>query len=74
MALWQKSSLFSKATFMPQIPHAVGMKHGVGYAGGSGHKAENYRIKDGDLSFLRGIIGNDIDFYYPKNTHPIWKH
>lgn len=45
-------------------PIALGIKHGEGICGGSGHKSTyNYEYKDKDGVFLKSITKQDYEFY-----------
>lgn len=43
-------------TITPTIPISMGIKHGIGLCGGSGHNAMRYENKDFDYKFLSDIV------------------
>jgi hypothetical protein len=62
MDLWKQ---LKGKTYIPAKPIAVGIKHGIGNTGGSGH-IENwyhYSNKDQNFSYLKSLIGEDVNFY-----------
>jgi hypothetical protein len=63
IAVWKQ--LNGKAIDMPHKPIAVGIKHGFGVHGGVGHKAgfHHYKANDPKREYLKGIVGEDINFY-----------
>jgi len=68
LELWKQ---LNGKTFIPSVPICLGMKHGVGICGGSGHNQNfNYKNEDSDSSYLKKITGNGFK-YYKKIFHPI---
>jgi len=57
LRLWEDTSL-SRCTFTGYM--AIGIKHGIGKSGGSGHRAESVGIKDKDFRFLKSKTDHEV--------------
>lgn len=61
ISLWQQ---LKGKTFIPKSTICLGIKHGIGVCGGSGHNPGfKYQNQDENYSFLKKIIGQDFNFY-----------
>jgi hypothetical protein len=63
--IWNFCPNIRKVSVKTAMPLCVGIKHGQGLCGGGGHTLnwKNYNRTDKDWVFLRGIVGDDSEFY-----------
>lgn len=59
--IWKKHN---GMTFTPEVPIAVGIKHGIGLCGGNGHNGMQFQENDFDLQFLKSIVDKESFNFY----------
>jgi len=59
--LWKKHK---GLTFTPEVPISVGIKHGIGLCGGSGHNRMLLTENDEDLQVLKSLVDNESFNFY----------
>jgi hypothetical protein len=69
LRLWKYCKQQFKKARMLDRPVGLGIKHGIGRTGGSGHRRE-FKRKDQDYSYLRSMVDKEaFDFYMTLCVH-----
>jgi hypothetical protein len=59
--IWKKHN---GMTFTPEVPIAVGIKHGIGLCGGNGHNGMQFQENDNRMEFLEMLVDKESFNFY----------
>lgn len=65
--LWRHAKRYFKKVKWLHEPVGVGIKHGIGMAGGSGHR-RTFKRQDKDKTFLQSIVDKEAFIFYQSIT------